>query len=297
MIIKHIANIKGGQDGAVCNHYLFRFNADGLCYVYDTNQLNEYNAEAAELKEMTSFFLDRVDELKPHSNAVMFGKEYYSPDDEFPLLYTNIYNSYSKADNPMKGVCLVYRLQRNDTTFSTTLVQMIEIGFVEDSHYWRSSGDKEDIRPYGNFVIDTQKGIYFALTMRDGTNTTRYFSFDLPTVTQGVTDGQYNVKRVTLCRDDIREYFDCEYHHFLQGACFHDGKIYSLEGFTDSEDHPPVLRVIDASAKKQTLFVDLRNFGLTIEPEMIDFRDDTCYYSDNYGHLYVMDFVEEGRNI
>lgn len=27
-----------------------------------------------------------------------------------------------------------------------------------------------------------------------------------------------------------------------------------------------------------------------VEPELIDFAGDTCYYSDGYGSLYVLDF-------
>ena len=290
MNIKHIAKIKGGQDGVVWNNYLFRFDADGSCYVYDIKQLNKCDSETVELKEISTFWLDRIEELKPHSNSVMFGKEYYSPEDEFPLLYTNIYNNYSGADNPLKGVCLVYRLQRNGSEFLTTLVQLIEIGFVEDSRYWKSSDDREDIRPYGNFAIDTENGIYYAFTMRDESNTTRYFSFDLPKVSDGVIDEQYGIKKVTLKTCDINDYFDCEYHRFVQGATFHKGKIYSLEGFTDNKENPPAMRIIDVKDKKQIQFVDFVKMGLYIEPELIDFENDVCYYADNHGNLYIIEF-------
>ena len=293
MRIKHIAKIKGGQDGVVWNNYLFRFNGAGVCYVYDIKQLNRYASEAVELKEISTFSLDRIDELKPHSNAVMFGKEFYSPDDEFPLLYTNIYNNYSGTDNPLKGVCLVYRLQRNGMEFSSTLVQIIEIGFVEDSHYWKSCEDEEDVRPYGNFTIDAEKGTYYAFTMRDKENTTRYFSFDLPKLSDGEKDEIYNVSKVTLSACDIKEYFDCEYHRFIQGAAFYNGKIYSLEGFTNSQENPPAMRIIDVKEKKQVQFVDFMKMGLTIEPELIDFYDDICYYADNHGNLYIIDFSND----
>ena len=90
--------------------------------------------------------------LVPHSNSVVFGNEYYDEQDEFPLLYTNIYNNYAKNDDKLEGVCLVYRIERNEREFTSTLVQIIQIGFVDDENLWTSAGEKEDVRPYGNFV-------------------------------------------------------------------------------------------------------------------------------------------------
>ena len=132
--------------------------------------------------------LDGIDRIVPHSNSVVFGNEYYNSEDEFPLLYTNIYNNYAKKDNPLRGVCLLYRLQKKQEKFFTTLVQMIEIGFVNNENLWISGEDTKDIRPYGNFVINTKNNKYYAFVMRDKTRTTRYFSFDLPKVHDGEMD-------------------------------------------------------------------------------------------------------------
>ena len=203
---------------------------------------------------------------------------------------SNIYNNYADADNKLKGVCLVYRLQRNEREFTSTLVQIIEIGFVEDENLWKSVGEKEDARPYGNFTIDTKRGIYYAFTMRDNEHSTRYFSFDLPKVTQGEWCEQYNVKKVVLSTFDIKDYFDCDYHHYVQGACCNEGKIYSLEGFTDSQENPPAIRIIDANLKKEIIFKKFKDFGTNIEPEMIDFEDDICYYIDHNGNMYKLSF-------
>ena len=287
--VKQLAKIKGGQDGAIWNNYLFRFDAVGTCFVYDLRALESGNSEASDLKEICTFLLDKADELAPHSNSVMFGSEYYSSEDEIPLLYTNIYNNYANTKNSLKGMCCVYRVQRDGKTFSSTLVQLIEIGFTEDSDYWKSI-DVDDIRPYGNFTIDVENQIYYAFTMRDESNTTRYFAFDLPKAADGIIDEKFNVKRVVLNTTDIKEYFDCEYHHFIQGACFRHGRIYSLEGFSGSEDNPPALRIIDTTKKRQILYADLENVGLSIEPELIDFRDEVCYYGDAHGNLYVIEF-------
>ena len=289
MKIEIFSKIKGGrQDGAISNGYLFSFNHRGECTVYETKTLENFKDGEAEI--FAEFVLDKNDTLVPHSNSVMFGNEYYDEKDEFPLLYTNIYNNYANADNKLKGVCLVYRLQRNEREFTSTLVQIIEIGFVEDENLWKSAREKDDVRPYGNFTIDTERGIYYAFTMRDNTHSTRYFSFDLPKVTQGEMSEQNNVKRVVLNASDIRDYFDCDYHHYVQGASCHNGKIYSLEGFTDSTENPPAIRIIDTKLKKEIIFKKFSELGTNIEPEMIDFEDDICYYTDHCGNMYKLFF-------
>lgn len=285
MKIELFSKIRGGrQDGAICNGYLFSFDHCGKCTVYETKTLPDLNDGEAEI--FAEFLLDKNDILAPHSNSVMFGSEYYDEKDEFPLLYTNIYNNYANADNKLKGVCLVYQIQRNGKHFKSTLVQIIEIGFVEDENLWKSVGLKDDVRPYGNFTINTEKGIYYAFTMRDNAHSTRYFSFNLPKVKQGELIPGYNVRKLVLHKTDIIEYFDCPYHHYVQGVCCNKGKIYSLEGFTDSLDNPPAIRIIDTELKKEIFFKRFEELGTNIEPEMIDFENDIGYYTDHNGNVY-----------
>jgi len=285
MKAKQISNIHGGQDGAIYGRYLFRFNSKGKCYVYDMEQLISEESGAELICE---FMLDRADMIVPHSNAVVFGREFYSEGDEFPLLYTNIYNNYAKADNRRCGMCCVYRLQKKGNVFSSSLVQIIAIGFAEDQKLWRSAGDICDVRPYGNFVVDAQKGIYYAFVMRDGEKTTRYFAFDLPKLGDGKVDGELGVEKVTLGENDIKEYFDTPYHAFIQGACLHQSRIYSVEGF--NEKIHPALRIIDCELKKQVLFCDFFDEGIEHEAEMIVFYKERCYYSDVKGALFELEF-------
>lgn len=286
MNITSIAVSQGGQDGAIYGGYLFRFDHAGKCCVYDMEKALASGDEQAE--KIAEFTLDRADEIAPHSNAVVFGNEFYAEDDEFPLLYTNIYNNYAKAADPLVGVCCVYRLTGNGTEFSTKLVQLIEIGFTDEKGLWRSEGDVKDVRPYGNFVIDIQNGIYYSFVMRDGDKTTRYFSFDLPKLCEGEIDNKYGVKKVTLKADEIKEYFDTPYHNFIQGACFYDGKIYSVEGF--NEDVHPAIRIIDPKLKKQTYFFDFCDAGYSKEAEFIDFYNGACIYGDAHGNYYELKF-------
>ncbi len=288
MKIRQIAKICGDQDGAIWKDLLFRFNSKGNCGVYDMSRVDKNAEIPKELSAVATFRLDKAEEIVPHSNAVNFGCEYYLPDDEFPLLYSNIYNNYAAAENPLKGTCLVYRLERDGESFKTTLLQMITIDFAEDE-IWKSTGEKKDIRPYGNFVIDRETGTYYGYTMKDGDNVTRYFSFDMPKVSDGEMDEKYGIKKIVIKKEDIKEYFDTDYHRFIQGGCCHEGKIYSVEGFTGDKVNFPALRVIDVKEKKQVEFLDFRTLGMEAEAEMIDFHNGDLLYSDVCGNLYILE--------
>ena len=290
MTIKHVANTRPGQDGAIYGKYLFRFSAMGICHVYDMSELSESKDSVTDLEVISTFALDKIDTIVPHSNAVVFGNEFFEKGDEFPLLYSNVYNNYSNAEEKHCGVCCVYRLQRKGLEFTTTLLQIIEIGFTDDCELWRSGADVHDSRPYGNFVIDTERSLYYAFVMRDGEHTTRYFSFDLPKISQGVTDERFGVKKVVLDAKDILGYFDTPYHKFIQGACVSNGLIYSVEGF-DERIHPAI-RVIDPIQKKQVFHLDFFESNLPIEAEFIDFYNGKCYYGNCKGNIFELDFKD-----
>lgn len=275
------AQMHPAQDGAIWGKYLFRFGSRGECVVY---RLDE-----AGLAEIYRFYLDRASELAPHSNAVCFGTEYYAPEDEFPLLYTNIYNNYSACRNRMEGVCCVYRVTRDGETFTSELVQLVEIGFVRDPNLWCSGWEQGDVRPYGNFAVDRDTDTLWAFTMRDEANTTRYFSFRLPRLAEGETDSALGVRKVTLTGADILRKFDTPYHRYLQGACIHAGKLYSVEGFSADTENPPALRIIDLWQEKQIVHANLEDYGLTVEPEFIDFQAERCIYSDAEGSVFLLD--------
>ncbi|MBQ7039452.1 MAG: hypothetical protein IJN39_02685 [Clostridia bacterium] len=269
MKINKIGNISGGQDGAIFGDYIFRFGTFGKCYVHKLNNFSEKIAE---------FMLDKSDEIVPHSNAVQFGCEYFEEGDEFPLLYTNIYNNYAKAENPMKGVCLAYRVMKDGDGFTTKLVQKITVDFVEDS-LWKSG---DDVRPYGNFVIDKDQKRLYAFVMRDEDKVCRYFAFNLPAISDS--------EAVLLKKEDVIEYFDCPYHYYIQGATCHKGKIYSTEGFRNSKENAPAIRIIDLAEKKQIFHVNIMDMGYIEEPEFIDFDENgTCYYSDANGTFYTFE--------
>ena len=274
-----------GQDGAIWNGLLFRFNHAGKCAVYDLDKMK--NGKDAEI---CVFTLEKMDVIMPHSNAVFFGAEYFCETDEFPLLYTNVYNNYSKCEDRRLGVCCAYRIQRAGDSFKGELVQVIEIGFTDNQDLW-CSADKNDVRPYGNFVADTDNGVYYAFNMRDGERVSKYFSFAMPKVADGTLDPALGVKKVVLAESDIIDSFDCEYHRFVQGAIFHKGKIYSLEGFGHDKVNVPAIRIINPKEKAQESFALFENFESPTEPELIDFWNGECFYADNPGNLYIIENI------
>ena len=286
MEITKIGQIGGGQDGAIFGDLLFRFNAKGEGAVYDLSQ-KPVNGEG-EFSLVSAFCLDRKDEIAPHSNSVFFGNEFYEEGDEFPLLYSNLYNNRRKEADRMEGVTLVYRLTREGKEFSTKLVQLIKIGFTEDP-LWRSE-NKADVRPYGNCAIDRENGIYYAFTMRDEDQKMRYFAFDLPKACAGEMDEKFGVPCVYLNKEDVKKSFDTPYQRYIQGACFHKGLIYSLEGFTDDEKNLPAMKIVDAEKGEQKEAYLFGDFSLTLEPELIDFYQDQCIYSDCEGNVYQLNF-------
>ena len=282
MDAKKIGTIVKGQDGAMYGGYLFRFDSKGTCTVYRTHELTEDSAPVSQ------FTLDKVQWMLPHSNSVAFGPHRYCETDEFPLLYSNVYNSYSKVPERREGITCVYRLQRSGNHFQTTLVQLIEVGFTADP-IWKSETCR-DVRPYGNFAIDNRRGLYYAFTMRDAEPVTRFFAFPLPAPGDGVPDPETGVLRVVLGKDQLLRTFDCPYQHYIQGACLEGDLIYSLEGFTASAENPPAIRIIDTLAGKEQQAIFFGDYGMTVEPEWIDFSQGICYYADHDGNVYTLTF-------
>ena len=287
---KQIGNICHGQDGCVFENTLFRFGGDGKCTVYDLNDLTPQEDGMA--KPQATFYLDKSDVICPHSNAVSFGREKFAEDDEFPLLYNTLYNTYDRKEDEMWGTCCVYRLQRTAEGFKTTLVQIIEIGFAHDPELWcsRKPGQGRDIRPFGNFIVDAENGKYYGFVMRDTPKKTRFFEFNIPALADGTPDEKFGVNRVVLTPDDVIAKFDCDYSNYLQGACVHNGLIYSIEGGDKSVYNPATLMVVDPARQRQIVRISLIYYGIEHEPEFIYFTGDRCIYVDNMGDVFELYF-------
>ncbi len=289
-----IGGTRGDNDAAAWGGYLFKFNGKGWCYVYDLNSFSEEAGKAfLQTQEKTpyvnAFKLHLADTLPPHSNAVVFGTEKYDPNDEFPLLYCNIYNNFKEEADQKKGMLCAYRITRTkDNKFSSRLVQILRIGFTDDKRLWLSENGK-DVRPFGNFVIDRETNTLYAFTMRDEDKTTRYFSFRMPSVTEGEENTALGARLVTLKEEDILSRFTAPYQHYMQGADFEGGNLYTVEGRTENDKHPAVMRITSPTQKKELRRIFLPNYVADIEPEVITFWDGKCYYGDVKGNLYLVE--------
>ena len=275
--VENMGSIGAWQDGAIWDGKLFVLGSGGAGAVYNL----------ASLTKLGSLTLDKKDVLVPHANSVCFGSTYYAKGDQYPLLYVNVYNNYASAEDRMEGTCCVYRITEADGVFYTDLVQVIEIGFTEDLELWKSKENNGDVRPYGNFVVDTDHHQLYAFVMRDANKTTRFFEFDIPGLADGAYNDAYGCNVVTLEQTDIKGQFDTEYFNYLQGCCYNSGKIISVEGFgTDSP-----LRIVDLASQtiSNTFYLGLA--GLTKEPEVVcvDPETGTLYYAAADGILRILE--------
>ncbi|MBQ7508158.1 MAG: hypothetical protein IJT52_02385 [Spirochaetales bacterium] len=254
------------QDGAIYADYFFKFHSDGACVVHSM----------VSHKELGKFVLDKADIFKPHCNATCFTNHFYEADDEFPLLYANIYNSYGKEGDRRLGNFGVYRIFRTEKGFSSQLVQIIRIGFTAENGLWHSD-DGVDRSPFGNFILDTDRQQIWAFVTRDKTRTTRFFCFEMPDPEEGEPSDTYGVNVFTLEKKAILRYFDVPYSWYLQGACYCGGKIYSTEGL-GTEDNPSCIRVVDLENEAEDYVADLQKDGWPKEAEFIDIWNGDFWY-------------------
>ena len=273
-------NIGSWQDGAIWNGKLFVLGDSGTGAVFDLGNMSK----------LATFSLDSMDVLKPHANSVCFGSTYYAPGDEYPLLYVNVYNNYASAADRMEGTCGVYRIFETDGGFVTELVQIIEIGFTEDLTLWKSKENNGDVRPYGNFLVDTEENKLYAYVMRDAAKATRFFKFDLPKLTDGIYSETYGCNVVTLASADIEGQFDTEYFKYLQGGTYSSGMILSAEGFNAGSSAEPAIRIIDLQTGTVSATYYMANSGLSAEPEVIcvDPASGLLYYAPADGTLRIL---------
>jgi hypothetical protein len=274
--VTDVASIGSWQDGAIWNGRLFVLNGAGNGSVVDVKTGGK----------LAAFTLDGCDVLKPHANSVCFGSTFFAPGDKYPLLYVNIYNNYASSEDRKEGTCCVYRILEKDGVFTTELVQVIRIGFVEDLTLWKSKENNGDVRPYGNFVVDTDAHKLYAFVMRDAEKVIRFFRFDLPGLEEGSYSAEYGCNLVTLNPENIENQFDIGEYSYLQGCCYSNGKILFVGDF--GGDAP--LRVVDLAQQKVTHTYKLGQAGCRAEPEVlcVDPRDGKLYYAAADGILRIV---------
>lgn len=246
------------QGGAIYNNYFFQFYNQGYC--------NVYNLTTGVL--LDTFKLD--ENLDPHCNAVCFSSVKYDNADEFPLIYLNAYNN----TNLPKGTCYAYRLFKNSSNqFSASLIQTISIGFTTDPIWTDGSGDT---RPYGNFTIDTENNLLYVYTLLDTTNVTRFFVFNLPSISNS---------NVVLNKVDIQKTFDVPYLFKIQDSTIQNDKIYIASGDLVTLHK---LSVVDLLKEELVSQINFDDFNLQIEPESVNIYDNKLLIT--YNKLYKFTF-------
>lgn len=201
--------------------------------------------------------------------------------DKTPVwLYANVYNTYDGQTDEHIGECCVYEVDYNGIEYSNTLVQVVKIGFTDNTDYWTPLNSA---RPFGNFLVDTENGklIVYA-SEHNATNGTHWNMFDLPGVTDGEENGAYPCKVFTLTINDVLSHWKTETLMYQQGGCCHNGYAWCCYGY-GVEANPAGMAVVNLSTHQEVARFDLYGDGLTAEPQFVDFVDGRMYFGNNDG--------------
>lgn len=265
----HLYALANLQGGAVYDGKLFVGDANGTIYIKD----------AAAGTAIQTMALDKKDTLKPHSNAVTI-----STRDSAVHLYTNIYSNYNSETDKHIGECCVYKLTEDSGTWSNALAQVIKIGFLDDTAYWPASTEK---RPYGNFIVDDENNYLYTYVPSTELNKIQWHKFALPAVTAGTTNDTYGCPVYTLETSAILASWTTPYTQYIQDGCVHDGLIYQVAG-ADKSYGTAQMQVIDPDKKAVVATFNFYKDDNAVEPELITFDGETCYYSD-IQNMYRLD--------
>ena len=174
-------------------------------------------------------------------------------------------------------------IHRNGTVqgYTNDLVQIIKIGFTNNPMWTSIAGASADQRPYGNFAIDYKNGYLYALALKYGDRVTRTIKFKLPSITEGTYNSTYDANVVTLQLEDILDFFDTPYAYSIQDVDFYNNYIFITEGFTNNNNEPARMRVIDVVNQCQVAQFDIFYDFFPIEPEFICWYQGELYYADS----------------
>ena len=203
-------------------------------------------------------------------------------------VYSNVYNSYASAEDKHIGECCVYEVGGAGKIWSNSLAQVIRIGFIGNLDYWPAA---TEARPYGNFVVDKENGWLYAFVMYSSKKLTYWYKFDLPEISEGVWNESYQCPVITLMAEDILDSWTTPLQNYVQGACVHNGLIWSTEGFTaTSGTNVARMRVIDPARKTQIAVFNFYSDADPVEPEFIDFCNGKCYYG-SVRQMYLLELL------
>lgn len=177
-----------------------------------------------------------------HSNTIGFGKEKYSEDDFFPLLYIN--SGYSSSTNSNVYYVFAYRLLLSidsigNKTFAIEHVQTIELsGFSTNS--WIEA------------MVDSDKTSFWVKYNRSGYPTFAKFPIPDPHevrvfVSQEHMTGEFSISKQSVVSHN-------------QGHFIFNNRIYIPSG-VPSWNEPILLFVINLEKKARELIINLADYG------------------------------------
>ena len=231
----------GWQGMDVYGNLMFRTVTGGKCAVYDLN------TSATSLTAIGYFNLGSYtgNSTTNHADCLCFSDEFYDANDPFPLLYVT-------AGDADHGQCFVERIQRSGNTFSSTLIQTINI----NEQQLQTSGLRwgfpwVQFHVYNGYLY-TIGHEYRAVPYPEGTlksnNQHIITKFNLPSLSNS---------SVTLGWEDVDNQWTTKYdQHYQQGCRFKDGKIYMIFGHGGAIS-PNYLMVQSLVSKEKIAEIDL----------------------------------------
>ena len=203
-------------------------------------------------------------------------------------VYSNVYNNYSSQSDKHIGECCVYEVHGAANVWANSLVQVLKVGFINDLDHWPAASES---RPYGNFLVDEENEFLYVYVMYSSKKQTYWYKFDLPDVSDGVWDEGYDCYVKILDITDVKDQWTTPLQNYVQGACVHDGLIWSTEGFSaTSGTNLARMRIIDPSRKSQIAVFNFYADGDPVEPEFIDFYNGRCYYG-SVKRMYMLELL------
>ncbi len=278
---------KSYQGFAVHGDTAFQYFHSGLVAAFD---LKTRAPEPIAVFKFGSFADNEPDKrYANHANQGMFGKAFYAPGDEFPLLYVTAGNSGEQDALGFIGRCTVERILRTPDGFTSECVQTI---VYNDEGIGATPWETPGWGWFAHFA-DTEGGWYYTLSARFRTTTAFIDKFDENRyiITKfRLPERKEKGETVVLHPSDIVDQtlfpFDT---FFTQGGVLKDNKIWYTFGL-GTETYPDRIRVFDLEKREIVLRLDLSAsiFGGE-ELECIDFYDGKLLVNTQAGKFYQIE--------
>lgn len=253
------------QGMAIYGDMMFSLHNTGICTLIDLKSKKLYS----------EFNLASYSKTN-HANVASFGKEFYSPEDEFPLLYVS--QVWKEIVNNMKDVCYVERVTKNSSELVQTINYKDEKGTFGYALQWVVDVKNGYLYGFGNTIKNAVEG-----------NKHRVTKFKLPKL----SDSDSN-KMVTLSEDDVIETYTLEDYYnggekllIGQGLTILNGKLFMPTGLGNAT-YPASIWIVDLDTRRVSNVFDLSY--IKKEPEDCDVYQGSLIMQCNGGNVYKFTF-------